>query len=56
MPKKDEKETRRICRTDTEFEEIFLPGTHEKKKMQEAIREPEKLKDRILKRLEEKKS
>ncbi len=56
MQKKEEKETakttgKKICSTDTEFEELFLPGTHEKKKMQEAIKEPGKLKDHILKKM-----
>ena len=52
MQKKDTKPMgRKICSTDTEFEELFLPDSHEKKKMQEAIREPEKLKDHILKRM-----
>ena len=56
MPKKEnktpEKSTgKKICSTDTEFEELFLPGAHEKKKMQEALREPQKLKDHILKRM-----
>jgi hypothetical protein len=52
MPEKDTKITgKKICSTDTEFEELFLPGTHEKKKMQETIKEPGKLKDHILKRM-----
>ncbi|HUH79525.1 MAG TPA: hypothetical protein VLY83_06480 [Methanoregula sp.] len=52
MPKKEERiRTKKVCRTDSEFEELFLPGTHEKKKIQETVREPEKLKESILKRL-----
>lgn len=42
---------KKICSTDTEFEELFLPDSHEKKKMQEAINEPGKLKDHILKKM-----
>jgi hypothetical protein len=57
MPKKENKTpekitSKKICSTDTEFEELFLPGAHEKRKMQEAIREPQKLKDHILKRMQ----
>jgi hypothetical protein len=57
MPKKENKGTsktpgKKICSTDTEFEELFLPGAHEKKTMQEAIKEPQKLKEHILKRMQ----
>ena len=52
MPKKENKiKSKKICSTDIEFEELFLPGAHEKRKMQEAIKEPGKLKDHILKRM-----
>jgi len=63
MPKK-EKETpkktgpggiegagKRICHSDREFEEMFLPGALEKKKIEERIREPEKLKEHFLKKI-----
>jgi len=51
MKKKEQITTRKICRTDSEFEELYLPGTHEKKKIQESIREPEKLKEALLRRI-----
>ena len=41
MKKKEQTTTKKICRTDSEFEELYLPGTHEKKKIQESIREPD---------------
>ena len=40
---------KRLCSTDTEFEKLYLPGTHEKKKIQEVIRDPGLLKEHILK-------
>jgi hypothetical protein len=50
MEKKDTK-AKKICHTDREFEELFLPGSLEKKKMQEAINEPEKLTDHLTKNI-----
>ena len=41
----------RICHSDKEFEEMFLPAALEKKKIQERIREPEKLKEHFLKKI-----
>ncbi|HVN73829.1 MAG TPA: hypothetical protein VMT44_04460 [Methanoregula sp.] len=51
MKKKEQTTTKKICRTDSEFEELYLPGPHEKKKIQESIREPEKLKEALLRRI-----
>jgi hypothetical protein len=42
---------KRVCHSDAEFEEMFLPGVHEKKNIQEAIREPERLKEHFLRRI-----
>ena len=56
MKKKEQITTRKICRTDSEFEELYLPGTHEKKKIQESIREPEKLKEALLRRIKNRKN
>jgi hypothetical protein len=46
MEKKESK-GKKICHSDREFEELFLPGSHEKKKMQEAINEPGKLTEHL---------
>ncbi|HXX55051.1 MAG TPA: hypothetical protein VEI81_03050 [Methanoregula sp.] len=51
MKKKERIATKKMCRTDSEFEELYLPGTHEKKKIQESIREPEKLREALLRRM-----
>lgn len=31
----------KICRSESEFEEVFLPKTHERKKREKALLEPE---------------
>ena len=50
MEKKESK-GKKICHSDREFEELFLPGSHEKKKMQEAINEPRKLTEHLTENL-----
>ena len=49
----ENKETKpkKICHSDKEFEELFLPKSHEKKKMQEVINAPEKLKEHLTKNI-----
>jgi hypothetical protein len=48
MEKKETK-PKKVCHSDKEFEELFLPDTHEKKKLQEAINQPEKLTEHLTK-------
>ena len=48
MEKKETK-PKKICHSDKEFEELFLPESLEKKKLQEMINEPEKLKEHLTK-------
>jgi len=51
---KKEIKTTIICRSEVEFEKIFLPLTHEKKKREKAMKEPksfgEHLKEELTKR------
>ena len=42
---------RRVCSSEKEFEELFLPGTHEKKTIEETVQEPGKLKESLLKKM-----
>jgi hypothetical protein len=46
MSKKKDK-VRIICRSEVEFEAIFLPQTYEKKKIEKAMREPESFKEHL---------
>ncbi len=48
MEKKEPK-PKKICSSEMEFEELFLPETHRKKKLQELISEPEKLREHLKK-------
>ncbi len=50
MEKKDEKE-KKVCHSDKEFEELFLPGLARTKKMQQAINDPKKLKEHLKENL-----
>jgi hypothetical protein len=44
---KKEPSQKKVCHSDKEFEELFLPGSLKKKKMQEAINEPGKLTEHL---------
>lgn len=50
MEKKETK-LKKVCHSDKEFEELFLPESHEKKKLQEAINDPEKLTEHLTKNI-----
>jgi hypothetical protein len=50
MEKKETK-LKKVCHSDKEFEELFLPESHEKKKLQEAINHPEKLTEHLTKNI-----
>jgi hypothetical protein len=50
MEKKETK-PKKVCHSDKEFEELFLPRSNEKKKLQEVINEPEKLKEHLTKNI-----
>jgi len=50
MEKKEPK-PKKVCHSDKEFEELFLPESHEKKKLQEVINAPEKLKEHLTKNI-----
>ena len=52
MEKKESK-GKKVCHSDREFEELYLPGSHEKRKMQEAIKEPGKLTEHLMENLRE---
>ncbi len=46
MEKKEDK-PKKVCHSDKEFEELFLPGLARNKKMQQAINDPGKLKEHL---------
>jgi hypothetical protein len=50
MEKKETK-PKKVCHSDKEFEELFLPESHEKKNLQEIINEPKKLTEHLTKDL-----
>jgi hypothetical protein len=54
MEKKETK-PKKVCHSDKEFEELFLPESHEKRKLQEIINEPKKLTEHLTKDIIKKK-
>jgi len=41
----------RVCSSESEFEELFLPGIHARKTIEETVHEPGKLKESLLKKM-----